>query len=76
MPVDCGGIEQNEITARILGGMDAKFQTVPHANCEVEGAVFFWLAWLTPAQIKSLNKEFEAVQLIIPNIKAGPIQSA
>lgn len=70
MPVDCGNIEQNEITARILGGMDANFQTVRHANCKVEGAVFFWLAWLTPAQIESLNKEFEAVQSIMPNIKA------
>lgn len=70
MPVDCGNIEQNEITARILGGMDAKFQTVPHANCKVEGAVFFWLAWLAPAQIESLNKEIEAVQSIMPNIKA------
>lgn len=70
MPVDCGNLEQNEITARILGGMDAKFQTVQHANCKVEGAVFFWLAWLTPAQIESLNKEFKAVQSIMPNIKA------
>lgn len=70
MPVDCGNIEQNEITAKILGGMDAKFQTVPHANCKVEGAVFFWLAWLAPAQIESLNKEIEAVQSIMPNIKA------
>lgn len=70
MPVDCGNIEQNEITARILGGMDAKFQTVPHANCKVEGAVFFWLAWLTPAQIESVKKQIEAVQSIMPNIKA------
>lgn len=71
MPVDCGNIEQNEITARIIGGMDAKFQTVSHANCKVEeGAVFFWLAWLTPAQIESLNKEIQAVQSIMPNIKA------
>lgn len=70
MPVDCGNIEQNEITARILGGMDAKFQTVLHANCKVEGAVFFWLAWLAPEQIESLNKEIEAVQSIMPNIKA------
>lgn len=70
MPVDCGNTEQNGITARIIGGMDAKFQTVQHANCNVEEAVFFWLAWLTPEQTESLNKDYEAVQSIMPNIKA------
>lgn len=50
--------------------MDTKFQTVRHANCKVEEAVFFWLAWLTPEQIESLNKDFEAVQSIMPNMKA------
>ena len=54
----------------MIGGMDAKFQTVRHANCRVEEAVFFWLAWLRPEQIESLNKDFEAVQSIMPNIKA------
>lgn len=70
MPVDCGNTEQNGITARIIGGMDAKFQTVQHENCNVEEAVFFWLAWLTPEQTESLNKDYEAVQSIMPNIKA------
>lgn len=70
MPVDCGNMEQNGITARIIGGMDANFQTVQHANCRVEDAVFFWLAWLTPEQTESLNKDYEAVQSIMPNIKA------
>lgn len=70
MPVDCGNTEQNGITAGIIGGMDANFQTVRHADCGVEDAVFFWLAWLTPEQIESLNKNFEAVQSIMSNIKA------
>lgn len=51
--------------------MDPKYKTLRDPACITEDGVFFWLGWLTPEQMQSLQKD-GGVRGFMTNIKAKP----
>lgn len=71
-PNNCGDELENKETAKILAGMDPNFLTSMNPMCTVKEGVFFWLAKLTPEQIKLLQDRKTAVKEVVPNMPCKP----